>query len=76
MKGNVVVAYSWRKLQDGCAINNNTGKNMQCKNAIVNYCVVSPMFFGAIGEVLVLGKQLVQKEAKEGEPKSSNGNFL
>ena len=76
MKGNVFVAYSWCELQDSRAINNNAGKNMQCKNAVVKRSVVSPMFKSAIAEVLVFRNQFVQKEAEEGEPKKDNEIFL
>ena len=76
MKGNVVVSYGRRELQDGCAINNNAGKNMQRKNAVVNRSVVSPMFISIIAEVFVFGNQFIQKEAEEGEPKKDDGNFL
>ena len=59
MKGKVVVAYGRSELQDGCAINNNAGNNMQCKNAVIKCSVASPMFKSAIAEVLVLRNQFV-----------------
>ena len=76
MKGNVVVAYSWCKLQYGCAINNDAGKNMQCKNAFVKCSVTSPMFKCAIAEVGVLRNKFVQKETEEGEPENGSEIFF
>jgi hypothetical protein len=44
MKGNVCIAYGRCELQYGGAINNNAGKNMQRKNAVVKRSVTTPMF--------------------------------
>jgi hypothetical protein len=76
MKRNVVVTYGRCELQYGGAINNDAGKNMQCKNAVVKCSVASPMFQRVIREILVLRNQFVQKETEECQPKNSNEFFF
>ena len=72
MKRNILISNRRCELQDGCAINYNACKNMQCKNAVVKYRVASPMFQRIIGEVRVFRNQFVQKKAEEGEPKNGD----
>lgn len=76
MKGNVVVTNGRCELKDGCAINDDAGNNMQCKNAVIKGALISPMFKRTICKILVLRNQFVQKETEEGEPENSNGKFL
>lgn len=59
MKRHVFVADGRSELQYSGTINNNTGKNMYRKNAVVKYCFVPPMLIGARSKVLVFWNELV-----------------